>query len=428
MTARASRNLASAASNRNSRKRHSSPDEESDQLEVVSLNSEDADAKEYIGKPRDLDICCGRGKGFFTHPGNKIFQNSVKDNLQRYTHAPSKNRKSEVVSNMVQELYLQGLRFVKRDPEASNRWFVLSSALAHEKAGHAIRDCLMQRRRQQHSEDSKEANIASKESVGLPISNKKGSKSKQAIKKKIATTSKKTKRSATKKSSPAPRDIVLSSRVGKHQQATPSNLEIRLAETTELDIVSITSSSAADEVDIFDDFTMEPVGRPQTSSSGLSGMQRTVSDTSTTLDEISRLFGRQGVALLSQSNAFDLSEQLDHAVSLMQKPIVEDFTTFPYDQPDFGHSSSEEPLTPNKVLLDDGMIHPSEFFSQNGFMSHADTPFETTLFEASTSDGMFGDSMPSSTRDANLAMMHRDLSTWNNQNFVIPFLPKDDWF
>lgn len=118
-------------------------------LEVVSTISLESNTyKEYVDEPGDLDICCGRGKGFFKHPGNKLFQDSVRENVESYTKARSKNMKSAVVTATVNRLLEQGLRFLKRDPQANGRWYVLSTAHAHEKTGHAIRDHWMQKKRQ----------------------------------------------------------------------------------------------------------------------------------------------------------------------------------------------------------------------------------------------------------------------------------------
>ncbi len=127
----------------------SSKRKENEMLEVVSTSSDDSNyLKEYVEEPGALDICCGRGKGFFNHPGNKLFQDSVREYVDSYTTARSKNLKSAVVTSMVKELFQRGLRFIKRDPKADGRWYVLSPALAHEKTGHAIRDHWMQKKRQ----------------------------------------------------------------------------------------------------------------------------------------------------------------------------------------------------------------------------------------------------------------------------------------
>lgn len=104
--------------------------------------------KVYIDVPAYLDICCGRGKGFFNRPGNKLFQDTIKENAECYRNAKSKSLKSAIVTSLVKRLTEQGARFVKKDPEADGRWYVLSQSLAHEKTGHAIRDHWTQRQHQ----------------------------------------------------------------------------------------------------------------------------------------------------------------------------------------------------------------------------------------------------------------------------------------
>jgi hypothetical protein len=106
------------------------------------------DKKYIIGEPRALDICCGRGKGSFCHPGNLIFQEAIRNNLERYDQATSKNSKSAVVSKLVESLnFDHNLRFIKKDP-VEGKWFVLPFSIAHEKTGHAIRDQLSATMRQ----------------------------------------------------------------------------------------------------------------------------------------------------------------------------------------------------------------------------------------------------------------------------------------
>lgn len=124
--------------------------EEEDKIEVVSTVSvEETEEREYISRPRDLDVCCGRGKGFFSHPGNRIFQKMVRDNMDNYQDAESKNCKSAIVAEIVHTLLSErDIRFVKKDRDVG-KWYVLSHSVAHEKTGHAIRDQLMQRKKQE---------------------------------------------------------------------------------------------------------------------------------------------------------------------------------------------------------------------------------------------------------------------------------------
>ena len=110
--------------------------------------------KVSICEPRPLDICCGRGKGSVCHPGNLIFQEVIRKNVDRYDQADSKSLRSDIVSEILYSLHLEhNLRFIKKDPVVG-LWFVLSVGEAHEKTGHAIRDqlALMRRKKLPHQE------------------------------------------------------------------------------------------------------------------------------------------------------------------------------------------------------------------------------------------------------------------------------------
>ena len=123
-------------------------------IDTVSVDFEDGNKihgehKEFFSEPRALDICCGRGKGPRHHPGNIIFQQVIRKNLDRYNQAESKNSKSAIVSRLVDSLHVDhNLRFVKKDPVVG-KWFELPFSIAHEKTGHAIRDQLSATMRQQ---------------------------------------------------------------------------------------------------------------------------------------------------------------------------------------------------------------------------------------------------------------------------------------
>jgi hypothetical protein len=92
-----------------------------------------------ISQPSDLDVCCGRGKIYMNHPGNRVFKRLVRDNLRRYAGAPSHAEKSFIVSWIVGRLLSTGSRFVKKS-NATGKWYHIGEAQAREKTGRAIRD------------------------------------------------------------------------------------------------------------------------------------------------------------------------------------------------------------------------------------------------------------------------------------------------
>jgi len=65
----------------------------------------------------------------------------IKSNLQRYTDAPTRYLKGNLVAELQEKLLEAGARFVKKD-KGTNRWFQLDKNSTHEKIGHAIRDNL----------------------------------------------------------------------------------------------------------------------------------------------------------------------------------------------------------------------------------------------------------------------------------------------
>ena len=93
---------------------------------------------------RDRDICCGRGKGCWNHPGNQMFQTIIHASVQRYADAQSKNEKSLVVASIVESLTSSGARFVKLEKQ-TGRWYDIGRTQARDKTGHAIRDLIMNR-------------------------------------------------------------------------------------------------------------------------------------------------------------------------------------------------------------------------------------------------------------------------------------------
>ena len=93
---------------------------------------------------RDRDICCGRGKGCWNHPGNQMFQTIIHASVQRYSDAKTKNDKSLVVASIVEGLTNSGARFVKLDKQ-TGRWYDIGRTQARDKTGHAIRDLIMNR-------------------------------------------------------------------------------------------------------------------------------------------------------------------------------------------------------------------------------------------------------------------------------------------
>ena len=110
----------------------------------------------------DRDICCGRGKGSWNHPGNQIFQTLVQANAQKYQDAASKNEKSVVVASIVNGILKSGGRFVKQVKD-SGRWVDIGETNARDKTGHAIRDFILNRSKRREKQSAKKSAPESKE-------------------------------------------------------------------------------------------------------------------------------------------------------------------------------------------------------------------------------------------------------------------------
>lgn len=124
-------------------------------LGVQFLNSSgDASSTHY---PSDIDICCGRGKGNWSHRGNHFFKQIIKQNAQRYSEARSRNDKTIVINRVIELMKQRGARFLKRD-EASGEWLDIGEEQAREKTGHAMRDHLSKVAKRSRNSASNDSN------------------------------------------------------------------------------------------------------------------------------------------------------------------------------------------------------------------------------------------------------------------------------
>jgi hypothetical protein len=103
-------------------------------------------------KLRDEDICCGRGKGYWKNPGNKMFHHLIRENAHTYSECPTKDKKSHLVTSIVEGIRKTGSRFVKEDKDNAGHWIELDETLSREKTSHAIRDHLLYKSKQQTKE------------------------------------------------------------------------------------------------------------------------------------------------------------------------------------------------------------------------------------------------------------------------------------
>lgn len=107
------------------------------------LSSYTDDVRVFAVELRDSDIACGRGKGFYNRPGNRVMLNLIHSRVEDYKSA-SKVGKGNILEDVRQECKSQGLRFVKRDGQ---QWILMNDKEAKEKIGHAMREAIGPSRR-----------------------------------------------------------------------------------------------------------------------------------------------------------------------------------------------------------------------------------------------------------------------------------------
>lgn len=86
--------------------------------------------------------------------GNRRFRLCIENNLQRYNKATSKHERSLVVTSIVDAIRDSRTSehggFVRKDV-ASGRWYEVGDKTAREKVGHALRDAIKLKKREQQS-------------------------------------------------------------------------------------------------------------------------------------------------------------------------------------------------------------------------------------------------------------------------------------
>ena len=119
--------------------------------ERCSANMSDDDISSYNGsstgdfEPRDCDIVCGRGKGSYNRPGNRVMLEIIKEHISDYQACDSKPDKSAILKTIRDKLIQEGRKFVKRG--SAGQWVIMDNKEAKEKIGHAMREAIAPSRR-----------------------------------------------------------------------------------------------------------------------------------------------------------------------------------------------------------------------------------------------------------------------------------------
>lgn len=182
-----------------------------------------------VDDPSDKDVLCGRGRGFFCHPGNRRMLDIVEKNKARY-RAANKTTKTEIVRDVTDEIEEGGTRFLKRASAKSNQgWYEVSAIEKHKKVCHCLRE---------------EKNVAETSSVSASASGEASPQSKPARKRKddslpatkgdlvygdkrlLATNNLQAVRSVQRNNNPGGSDFSNSSSMQLHDYAAIQNAEM----------------------------------------------------------------------------------------------------------------------------------------------------------------------------------------------------------
>jgi len=126
--------------------------------DVISCLKSNADPKCLPAgyEPGEYDVVSGRGKGFYKRKGNRIFRQHVSELAPQYLAARTKLDKTTILAAVVDRVksHREGKcasKFVRR--ANGNRWYELSDEEAREKAGHAMRDAVLELQARMEEED-----------------------------------------------------------------------------------------------------------------------------------------------------------------------------------------------------------------------------------------------------------------------------------
>jgi hypothetical protein len=95
--------------------------------------------------PNDCDVLCGQSSLARNHPGNVFFRQLVLSKADDYGRARRKAQKGVIVSEILEELERNQVRFMKFN-QKENHWVIIAPMIAREKVSHAIRDRVRERK------------------------------------------------------------------------------------------------------------------------------------------------------------------------------------------------------------------------------------------------------------------------------------------
>ena len=91
-----------------------------------------------VCQPSASDICLGRGKCNWCHPGNIAFRSLISRSVHVYRRAPNKTSKSNIVDGIVYSLKNKDVRFLEKGEDG--KWYEIGKNRARTKVSHSLRD------------------------------------------------------------------------------------------------------------------------------------------------------------------------------------------------------------------------------------------------------------------------------------------------
>jgi hypothetical protein len=96
-----------------------------------------ASSSDRIDYPSSLDVLLGRGRPYFTHPGNARLAGFISQHRSRYQKLP-RMEKTRLANDIVKSVKDSRGRFLKKD-EIEHGWGEVSDDVAREKVSHMMR-------------------------------------------------------------------------------------------------------------------------------------------------------------------------------------------------------------------------------------------------------------------------------------------------
>lgn len=98
-------------------------------------------SRSEVVQPGPLDVLLGRGRTHANRVGNRILQEAVERNMDRYDAAQTRQEKTRITETIVQKITAQGGRFLKLSPSIGDGdWYEVDKDKARKKVSQSLRN------------------------------------------------------------------------------------------------------------------------------------------------------------------------------------------------------------------------------------------------------------------------------------------------